>query len=238
MVGLQQSSPMMTSMHCHSSVPSHCTRLKQCPVIMSCRPFGRQSYGIYALRGGKESKVGLSLDSGLKAPRISSNRRHGQRMQIRMAVETEFPLPNLDKFLWDDMKLPDLTGTHALLRSYRVHIHDSPLSERMCVTWCMMDHQHSLTCWHVSTHSHFLVRTTRAAALAMLLSGFTREVQYYKGRSGPRQRRSNLGSSTLIVLLDGREDSIGNGRQLWHRVVLLHGAGQEGRQGLPHIPGS
>ena len=119
----------MTSVHCHSSVFGHRTSLKPCPVMMICRPFGRQFYGRCALRGANDVNAGIRLISGLKGRRNSSNRRHGQNMQVRMAVETEFPLPNLEKFLWDEMKLPDLTGTHALCTSYSVHIYNIPRTE-------------------------------------------------------------------------------------------------------------
>ena len=37
-------------------------------------------------------------------------RQNGHKMQTRMAVATEFPLPRLDRFEWDQMKLADLTG--------------------------------------------------------------------------------------------------------------------------------
>ena len=58
------------------------------------RPFGMQRHTAPRQGGGGKGTA----------------RQHGDKIQNRMAVATEFPLPRLDRFEWDQMKLADLTG--------------------------------------------------------------------------------------------------------------------------------
>ncbi len=89
---------LQSKMHCLN----HRTGLKLCPTMTTCRPFGRQRHS--TSRPGAAVKL--------------ASRRDGHRSQTRMAVATEFPLPKLDRFEWDQMKLADLTGRACAGSSY------------------------------------------------------------------------------------------------------------------------
>ena len=121
----------MTLLQAKMSALDHRTALKSCPTMTTYRPFGRQRHS--TPRPGAGGK--------------RTSRQAGHRMQTRMAVATEFPLPRLDRFEWDQMKLADLTGT-ACTRSFNAELQLAFISKRFstsspqsdshvaCPTWC------------------------------------------------------------------------------------------------------